>query len=648
MLTDSYKIVAEGHISLSGKSIGATGVAADKIASLTGGDAVVEFKATDDFARTLVADKLGKEYVANAEGFIIYVTDKVTVYADSEPAKLFAACAVMDNYKDGKISKGLWWSYPAVPHRSLRVFLPPKQDMDYFYKLLDMMVHMGYNGILLEICGGMEFKRHPEINKAWIEYCASVNEFPGKYNKVGKGYYMTKNSVHTCNAGGGVYSQEELKELVKYCADRFIEIVPEVPSLSHSEYICVAHPELRECEDEPYASAACPSNPELNKLVFDLYDEVIEVFGCKSLHIGHDEWWIMNICDKCKDKDPVDLYVNNVLESYNYLKSKGIKTYMWSDKLQPVCDKLGECHGASRKDVYGVPTQKEMKTINIMGVDYPLYDIYWFEAPEWVKEQGYHQVIADMTGCSEKLPSDIMYCNWYYACDPAIADNVYYREGKDMILGNAMPSVMSNYKERFKYGAQGISVSNWAETSEKSMQQWGAMYELGYGAILCWNHDRDELDHELNVLDTYKGLFELRNRDILAAPHLEVVHTVTKEWDDGRKYYGEMAMTDLDHLTMGNYEVTYKDGSKEQFPVMFSINISHNNIRYGRGTCNRNWEYKADRDISHPASMCDISREADGTWYKAVMPLKGEVVKCEYIPRDGFEDYVAVKSMEVR
>jgi hexosaminidase len=78
------------------------------------------------------------------------------------------------------------------------------------------MVHLGYNEIMLEICGALEFKSHPEINKAWIEYCASVHEYPEKYRLVSRAYYRTKNSVHTCNAGGGVYTHDEMRELIKY------------------------------------------------------------------------------------------------------------------------------------------------------------------------------------------------------------------------------------------------------------------------------------------------------------------------------------------------------------------------------------------------------------------------------------------------
>lgn len=646
MLTDSYKKIEEGYVSLSGKSSGVSGVAADVIASLTGGDAFVEFKPIDETAKQLIVEKLEREYVENEEGFIISVDDTVTVYADSDRARLYAACSIKDKY-DGKISRGLWWSYPMCSHRSIRIFLPPKDEIDYFYQLVDQMVHLGYNSMLLEICGAMEFKSHPELNQAWLDYCASVHETLDKYNLVGRAYYRTKNSVHTCNAGGGVYTQEEMRELVKYCKDRFIDVVPEVPSLSHSEYILVAHPELRECDDEPFAATACPSNPELNKLVFDLYDEVIDVFKPKGLHIGHDEWWVMCVCDKCKDKDPNELYVNNVLESYHYLKNKGIKTYMWADKLVQITDKIGECHGATGKDVYAVPTKRDIKTVEIMGKEYPLYDRYWFEAPDWVKEEGFHQVIRDMD-IADMMPADIMYVNWYYACDPAIRANVFHQQGKDMILGNAVPANITNYKMRFKYGAQGYSVSSWAETSEIHMQSWGTVFQMGYGSVIAWDHERTEMMHEKNTIDTMQGLFDLRNREILAGPHLEVTHSVVKEWKEGRKYYSSMANVDKDFLTLGNYHVTYKDGKEENFPVMFAVNITHKDVSLERCEGSRNWDYSIDPDYERVASRCTMKKEADGVWYTTVMPLSGEVATCEYVPKAGFEDYVEVKNIEIK
>ena len=646
MLTDCYKVIEDGYVRLSGKSIGADGVAKEIIASLSGGEAVVEFKNTDSFARTLVYERLNREYVENDEGFIIVVDEGVTVYADNGRARLYAACAIEDLY-DGKLQRGVWWSYPLCGHRSLRIFLPPKNEIAYFHTLIDQMVHLGYNALILEICGAMEFKKHPEINRAWVDYCASVHEYPEKYNLLSRAYYRTKNSIHTCNAGGAVYSQDEMRELLKYCCDRFIEVVPEVPSLSHSEYILVAHPELRECDDEPFAATACPSNPDLNKLVFELYDEVINVFEPKSLHIGHDEWWNVCICDKCRDKDPNELYVNNVLESYNYLKHRGIKTYMWADKLVQIIDKNGERHGAAGKDIYTVPTRRAVKTVEIMGTEYPLYDRYWFEAPEWVKKEGFRHDIPDMD-CAHMLPEDITYVNWYYAEDPAVRENVFYKQGKDMILGNALPSSITNYKERFKYGAQGFSVSCWGETSEINMQSYQTVFQMGYGSVITWNHGRSEMMHERNVFDTFDTLYKLRNRKTLSGPHIEVTHALVKEWADGRKYYKSMERVDQDFLTIGEYRVTYKDGGEEAFPVIFSINITHKDISLERCASKLSWCYTNDNDYPVVASKCRINKELDGIWYTTALPISGDVESCKFVPRKGFEGYVEVKNILIK
>ena len=646
MLTDGYKIIEDGFISLSGKSVGASGVAAEKIAALLGGDAIVEFKNIDTYAKNLISEKLGKEYIENDEGFIIEVCDKVIVYADTDRAKLFAACSIYDKY-DGKMNKGLWWSFPSCSHRSLRIFLPPKDDLDYFYKLIDSIVHLGYNSILLEICGGMEFKKHPEVNEGWIKYCSSMNVLNEKMNYAQRAYYRVKNSIHTCNAGGGVYSQEEMKEIINYCRERFIEIVPEVPSLSHSEYFLVSHPELRECEDEPFASTACPSNPDLYKLVFDLYDEVIDVFEPKAIHIGHDEWYSTCVCDKCKGKNPAKVFAEDVLKSYNYLKEKGIKTYMWADKLLRVAEQSGEVHGGAEKHIYSVPTKGDVKSIEIMGTDYPVYDQYWFDAPDWVKKEGFHQVVLDTADCIDLLPDDIMYCNWYFFLEPRLKDELLKR-GKDMIYGNFVSTIITSPKKRFELGAKGLSISSWAETSKICTQLWGTTFELGYGSIIAWNHERTELDHIQNMHDTFDGLFKLWNRETLSSKHLEVTHTVTKSWPEGRKYAGKMSKFDPEFLTLGAYEVTYKDGTKEEFPVMFCINISYSTARLERCMSPDKWMYKTDLDICCPASCCTVSQDEGKMWYSTVMPLSGEVEKCEYVPKCGFEDYVSVKSIEIK
>jgi len=647
MYCDSYKKTFEGFIKLSGESIGIEGAAKKKIDTLSGGNAVVEFKNIDEYAKKLVYDTFGKEYIENDEGYIVEVCDKVTIYADSERAKLYGAYSVADKYR-GQLQKGVWWNYPACPHRSVRLFIPPKSELDYFYKLVDMLVHLGYNAILLQIAGTLEFKRHPEVNEGWVRYCESVNSCDENVLLATKVYYRPKNAIHTLNGGGEIYSHEEMKEIVDYCRERCIEIIPEVPSLTHSEYFLVSHPELRECDDEPFASTCCPSNPDLHKLVFDFYDEVIDVFSPKAIHIGHDEFWVMCVCDKCKGKSAAALYAEDILKSYNYLKERGIETYMWGDKLTNVVEQTGNPHGGVEKNVYSVKRESEPKTITIMGEEYEVYDRYYDgeNFPEEIKEKAFKSCIHSCLGCEEMLPCDITYVNWYYVFDPYYND-VFLKNGKNMIYGNTHPWNLIDYKSRFRLGAKGISISSWAETSEEGTQLYATMFDMGYGSIILWNHERDERDHIKNVYETYETLFKLWNDDLLNGKYLKVTHTAIKEWNEGRKFCGSMVKCDKDFLTMGNYLVKYKNGNEKLCPVMFSLNISHSFTRLERSAGGACWKYSIDEDICYPASKCMLSSEDEKMWYTAIYPLDGDVESVTYIPKEEFKNYVSVKEYEI-
>ena len=641
LLTDSYKQNYGGKVKLSGKCSGTFGLTKQIISELTGGNADVEFRKIDDTAKALVKEKLKQEYKENPEGYIINIGESVTVYADTDRAAMYAAYSLKAKYDDG-IEMGLSYSYPAVPHRSVRIFLPPKSELSYFKKFVDMLVQLGYNAILLEIGGAMEFKHHPEINSTWAEYCKSMQEYNEKPYVASHGYKRIKNSVHTFNANGDIYSQDEMRNLASYCRERCIEIIPEVPSLTHSEYILISHPEFRECDDEPYASTACPSNPDFYKLVFELYDEVIDVFKPSILHIGHDEWWVMCVCDKCKDKDPAKLYADDVMMSYNYLKERGIRTMMWGDKLIRVMEQSGEVHGGAEKHLYNLKTDE---TINVLGEEVPKYDHHWFKASKEAIENGFHQIIRDTADCADMLPKDIIYVNWYYSIEPRFNDE-YLKRGMDMIYGNCRPALLTGYKKRFEFGAQGFSISNWVETTEKGMQAYDALYNMGFGTVLAWDHSKDECDYEESMCEVMNELYTLRNRDILNGPRIEVVHTAADKWDMGDKYCNKPYYED-ETLTMGEYVVEYEDGTKDRFPIMYRINIGTKTAKTSRWASSKNWSYVSDPHLTMIASVCDIEKTKEGVWYKTVFPIKENAVLCKFIPREGFENKVLVKSMNI-
>lgn len=97
---------------------------------------------------------------------------------------------------------------------------------------------------------------------------------------------------------GGFYTRDELKEIVAYAAERGIEVIPEIEMPGHTSAVLAAYPELA-CDDYPYEVAIgpywppkailCAGNDSALQMMYDVIDEVCELFPSKYVHIGGDE-----------------------------------------------------------------------------------------------------------------------------------------------------------------------------------------------------------------------------------------------------------------------------------------------------------------------------------------------------------------------
>ena len=95
---------------------------------------------------------------------------------------------------------------------------------------------------------------------------------------------------------GGFYTQEEIKEVVKYASERQITIIPEIEMPGHSQAAIAAYPELG-CTGKQIEVATkwgvfeevyCPKESTF-KFLEDVIDEVVALFPGKYIHIGGDE-----------------------------------------------------------------------------------------------------------------------------------------------------------------------------------------------------------------------------------------------------------------------------------------------------------------------------------------------------------------------
>ena len=238
------------------------------------------------------------------EEYKLNVTDKTILVTAAEPAGFFyafqtlkqlmprnvMACVFDENIKE--------WSVPAVeisdaPRFGWRGFM--LDEGRHFYgkeeikKIIDVMAAYKMNRFhwhLTEDQGWrIEIKKYPKLTQvgAWRDskVCAWGDVKPD-----GIRY-------------GGFYTREDIKEVVKYAKERFVEIVPEVDIPGHSQAAVASYPEFLSCDPENKhevwlwqgvsSDVINVANPQAVQFAKDVIDELTELFPFGYIHLGGDE-----------------------------------------------------------------------------------------------------------------------------------------------------------------------------------------------------------------------------------------------------------------------------------------------------------------------------------------------------------------------
>ncbi len=149
------------------------------------------------------------------------------------------------------------------------------------------------------------------------------------------------------------YSKDEIKRIVGFGEKFGLEIIPAVENLGHLERFFAYENwrEVRECENEHtdgrgfdsdfYGSCGCPSNEKLYELTDAYITEVVSLFKSAYVHAGLDEVFDMGVCPKCRKRlkngeSLSDIFLKHVLHTYNLLKSLGKTMMMWDDFFEYV------------------------------------------------------------------------------------------------------------------------------------------------------------------------------------------------------------------------------------------------------------------------------------------------------------------------
>lgn len=250
------------------------------------------------------------------------------------------------------------YDYPRFAYRGMHLDVCRHFfDVDFVKKYIDYIAMQKFNTFHWHLTDDqgwrIEIKRYPKLTEigGWRNGTI-IGRYPGTGN----------DALHY----GGFYTQDEIKEVVKYAADRHITVIPEIEMPGHASAAIAAYPELSSFPNRTtemkrgIAWSGDSSHKEVQQLwgVFpDIFvpsdntftflehvlDEVMALFPSKYIHIGGDEapkdYW--KNCISCqalikekglKDEHGLQSYFIERIEKY--LNSKGRNIIGWDEILE--------------------------------------------------------------------------------------------------------------------------------------------------------------------------------------------------------------------------------------------------------------------------------------------------------------------------
>ena len=271
--------------------------------------------------------KKGVRLSANTETGIFYGLQTLLQLLNNGDNKTLPALTINDS--------------PRFPYRGLHLDVSRHFfDKEFVKKQLNAMAYFKMNRLHWHLTDGagwrIEIKKYPRLTSF-----AAWRPFDKLHDWWVEGRTFCEQDDP--RAVGGYYTQDDIREVVAYAAERHITIIPEIEMPGHSEEVLATYPELS-CSGKPYVNADfCIGTEKTFEFLENVLLEVIDLFPSEYIHIGGDEaskssW---KTCPRCQ-KRMADEHLNSVdeLQSYmihrieKFLNDHGRKIIGWDEIIE--------------------------------------------------------------------------------------------------------------------------------------------------------------------------------------------------------------------------------------------------------------------------------------------------------------------------
>ncbi|MCC9138400.1 family 20 glycosylhydrolase [Pontibacter silvestris] len=306
--------------------------------------------------------------ITAAEGYSLIVAPQQVTLTAKEPAGMFRAIQTLRQLLpvsiESKQQVPAQLTLPAVqiedqPAYSWRgMHLDVSRHFfstDYLRKFIDLLALYKFNKLHLHLTDDqgwrIEIKKYPKLTEAgaWRTF-NNQDSICIEKSKENPDFALEEKHIVQKNGKtmyGGFYTQEDMKEVIKYAAARHIEVIPEIDMPGHMMAAIKAYPFLT-CDGntgwgKDFSTPICPCNESTFEFAENVLSEIAALFPSQYIHIGADEvektsWAQSAACKELMQQE--GLKNVNELQSYfvhrieKFLESKGKKLIGWDEMLE--------------------------------------------------------------------------------------------------------------------------------------------------------------------------------------------------------------------------------------------------------------------------------------------------------------------------
>jgi hexosaminidase len=289
--------------------------------------------------------------IDDSNGIIInYNSDTAAFYA-AQSLKQYLWTSEFDNINSSlKVQAVIIKDEPVNVYRGFHIdvsrhFFPK----EFIFKIIDQMALYKLNKLQMHLTDDQGWRipidKYPDLINvgAYREF----NEYDKwcKDQAVSNPDYNFNPKFVNGNIYGGYYTKQDLRDIVAYAADNFIEVIPEIDMPGHMSAAIRAYPWIGGGSADWGSEFSKPMwvcDSAVMQFARDVWDEALDIFPSKTVHIGADEveksFWSNS--QECVDFMNSKGWSNvNMIQSYfvdqisSYLQEKGRKVIAWDDVM---------------------------------------------------------------------------------------------------------------------------------------------------------------------------------------------------------------------------------------------------------------------------------------------------------------------------